>query len=35
MLSKQPDDRPSATEILEHKYMKHHIARMLEDAKQK
>jgi hypothetical protein len=35
MLSKQPEDRPSAKEILEHKYIKHHIVRMLEETKQR
>jgi hypothetical protein len=35
MLSKQPEDRPSAKEILQHKYIKHHIVRMLGDIQAK
>jgi len=31
MLSKEPEDRPSAKEILQYKYIKHHILRMLGD----
>lgn len=35
MLSKEPDSRPSADQILKEKYIKQHIARMTEDTKRK
>jgi hypothetical protein len=35
MLSKQPDDRPTAKEVLKNKYFRHHIVQLLEDFKER